>query len=520
MCEYYLRVEGVNLDSVLSDTSQLSVIRGSSLLLREATVALGGSLNASLKEKKPVFSIQLTPIATGASTGLYAFEAESEDAPKLLLSEVSDWLNKHYQDFTFVVDFIKKSNDFKVDINQLINKNRYQQLQQVSLALPETIFKNCSPQVACALDGIRPASSQQHQKEYISASVARRLRFGREKRQNFYVDELAEPQLAGLDFTDDLASLAYSKNYANLNQKIAVLYFDGNSFGKLQQKYCNTAEKRREFDESIAKWQGDFLRKLLNQAKTDPEFMTENQKIRLEVLMWGGDEVLLVVPAWKGIATLQLFYESIKAWRFPENTSEKNSDAMTYAGGVVFSQANTPIFRLRNIAKELAENAKVKSRDNNLFDYLVLESLDYPSESLTQLRKRQYQDKAEGRTLLMPLDQEQQAKLYCYIKEDSLPKSQVMLLAHTAIQATNADFEEAHERLLALIKQYDVTFDVDSQLEQLFKKPESGDVKDMFARFLKGTLSDSITIWPWIHLAELWDYLFIDSVTESSQEGK
>jgi len=515
MREYYLRVEGVNLDSVLSDTSQLSVIRGSSLLLREATVALSGDLDAYLPDnKRPAFSSQLEAIATGASTGLYSFQADSRDAADNLLNNVSAWLNQHYADFTFVVDLIEKSDNFQSDINLLINKNRYQQLQQLSFSLPEINQKNTIPMVACSLDGVRPASTKQHKNEPVSLSVYRRLNYGRQQRQTFYARELNDPDLLNLKFTDDLASLAASNDYGNLNNKIAVLYFDGNNFGSLQNKYCKTPETRRAFDQSIATWQGKFLTRLLSWARHDPEFLTADNKIRLEVLMWGGDEVLLVVPAWKGIWTLQQFYQSIQGWRFPENTAEKQSDAMKYAGGLVFSQANTPIFRLCKLAKELAENAKNTNRESNLFDYLVLESLDYPAESLAQLRRHQYQSKAEGRTLLMPPDQAQQQKLYAYIKDESLPKSQVMALAHTAVQASNEEFEQEHERLLSLIKQYDVTFDVDSELEQLFKNPKNSDVKAMFARFIKGTLSDSTTIWPWIHLAELWDYLFIEAVVD------
>ncbi len=60
---YYLRVEAVNLHTVLSDTSQLSVIRSSSLLLRQATETLSSIL---LKDNH---ELVITPIATGSFDG-------------------------------------------------------------------------------------------------------------------------------------------------------------------------------------------------------------------------------------------------------------------------------------------------------------------------------------------------------------------------------------------------------------------------------------------------------------------
>ncbi len=58
MADFLIRMEGVNLSSVLDDTIQLSVIRGSSLLLRKAVI-------------KVAEEFKLQVISVGASIGLY-----------------------------------------------------------------------------------------------------------------------------------------------------------------------------------------------------------------------------------------------------------------------------------------------------------------------------------------------------------------------------------------------------------------------------------------------------------------
>jgi hypothetical protein len=103
MSTFYLRIEGVNLNYVLEDTNQLSVIRGGSLLLRQAV--------KDIEAKFPA----LRKISTGASVGLFQFEAEDEKEAKGLRDEKivgflsKDWRYKH---FTFVVDVQAASDNF------------------------------------------------------------------------------------------------------------------------------------------------------------------------------------------------------------------------------------------------------------------------------------------------------------------------------------------------------------------------------------------------------------------------
>lgn len=240
----------------------------------------------------------------------------------------------------------------------------------------------------------------------------------------------------------------------------------------------------------------EFLSTLLNTAKTDPGFNSGKQ-IRLEVLLWGGDEILIVVPAWRGFQTLQLFYETMQDAKFI-------NVPLTFAGGIVFSQAKTPIYRLRNLAKELADNVKDNSNKENAYDYLILESIDYPSEPITVLRERVYQDKAKGYKILHPFNQEKIEHVQIYIDEGNLSKTSVTSLANAAIQKPEK-FKAKKERLRSLQSdKVQTKDDIISDMENLFTGSVKKDTWSMIQQVAYGT----IDIWPWLHLSQLWDYLF------------
>jgi hypothetical protein len=60
---------------------------------------------------------------------------------------------------------------------------------------------------------------------------------------------------------------------------------------------------------------------------------------------------------------------------------------LTVAAGLVFCHHVAPIHRIVKLVKDLADEAKKKSRDQNLFQYLVLESFDHIGQDLEAYRK-------------------------------------------------------------------------------------------------------------------------------------
>ncbi len=385
---HLLRMEGVNLSKVLDDTDEISVRRGAGLMLRQAVLDVAKRFQG------------LKPISVGASVGL--FEVHTTD-PDALVAKIASYISEHpdYRYLTFVVDSVPLGEGFGAAREQVITANRCRQFRQLTLAVPAAGDGG----TWCRADQISPGRTQHGFKDYEAASpsAAARFDFGREARSAFYEQELgtAVPDT----FTDDLKALAEPADgldFGNLNDKMAVIYLDGNKFGDLQRQ-CHSAADLRRFDRALGNYRRAFLDHLLAVARADGSGFRNGTRIRLETLLWGGDEILLVVPAWKGMETLQRFYEVSHAWSFDDVP-------LTHAGGIVFCQGKTPIVQIRRAAEDLAngvkawiakdkdEAAQQGEKDNeasirhrgNRFAYLVLESVDYPTEDLDTFRQVRY----------------------------------------------------------------------------------------------------------------------------------
>ena len=606
----YLQVGGVNIYASAYDTSQLSIIRGSSLLLKWAVELLDSSHQdkqhplteiiqaynkkiASLNNKsraqpipdfeppKQELTNQLSAVTTGASSGIFGIDTNDSEKLKHIASEITQYFNDHpyLHHFTFTLAWITaQQHETFASINErLLGKTRRQQLRQISLpptALPDKGNKSAEP---CALQGILAAYSvmpfppksddKAYAETFISRSCQNRFMLGRYLRHGLYISELQalldsqqdsqeSNQRTALpiqsDWTDcgkrmeelkteggyeawlnsllgqlRLHDAAVSFNeirdredYLNLENKIAVFYADGNGFGDIQAKRVKTVADQRHFDLTLKTYRREFLACLLQQ------WMPKDGKgiLPLETLLWGGDEMLFVVPASKGFALAQMFYQHSRNWSVElDGTKHK----LTHAGGLVFCHYKTPIGRVKQLAQDLAEGVKEQKygRKGNYFDYAVLESIDYPAESLDEFFTKRYGALAKHRFPLQPLaaapDEElpqatgkpaeypqHNAPAFKWAEQvqpiaeflEAMPKSQAYQIA----QSTQTDtFEKKHQRFkdLQRVNVEDTeNKKLSERLEQLIWKgvlrpPESVAEADMNLR------------WQWLHLVELWDYL-------------
>lgn len=198
--------------------------------------------------------------------------------------------------------------------------------------------------------------------------------------------------------------------------------------------------------------------------------------------MWGGDEILLVVPAWQGFRTLNAFYHAAAEWKF-------HGERLTHAGGLVFCHHKAPIYRVRDLAKRLADRVKDQHptyRSQNLFDYLVLESIDYPTESLDHFFKQRYGETLVGtRRPLAPLSEWEELAKWLPDSVLALPKSQIYKVARVVRHEPEA-FENQLQRVREVTD------------AKLMARAEA-DLKILFSGHGES--------WQWLHLVELWDYL-------------
>ena len=366
--EWYLRVEAVNLDHSVFDTYDISTIRGGSFLLLDAV--------KTLHEKIP----ELHPEVTGASVGLFRFTSCDQKDENAILGEVEKALKeqmktKHFATFICTIRPVSAEEPINESIERLIAECRWQQYRTLSFVLPNA----SNAMNECPMNGVRPADAKiERSKVNVDVSIAVKERFdnGRKLRNGLYESLLGKTVTVKAKFTSDLETLAGKTEDGATEDKIALIHLDGNTFGTIKAENCKTLHDFKDFNKVIQKSiQEPALERLLLFA-TNPEntgFRTKDKdkKVRIETLMWGGDEIEWIVPASQLWDTLQIFFEVASSPQFKEK-------ALTYSAGVVVCRHTVPILQIRRYAEQLCGIAKdaSKAAPSNQFALLNMSSFD------------------------------------------------------------------------------------------------------------------------------------------------
>lgn len=536
MGKFYILVEGVNIYANVFDTNQLSVIRGTSYLLKHA-------IDIITKD----FELELEAISTGASSGL--FLVKDNNNLNELVDRISNKLNEPENDnslLTFIIESCE-ANDLLEAKQQLFSQLHISQMQSITI-VPDAMPENDSSFLAQAdeWEGKRIASegcktSLKDKKVNLSNSVYRRLKLGRKLKQSDFSAK-GNTRFQDYRFTHDFEELAkYSASNEKLNNKIAVIYMDGNNFGKKQSNILQVAknngddliEKQKEFDHYIQTQRSDFLdtlkqdmienkNGLFNQAISTND---KNEKvIHLETLLWGGDEMLFVVPAWLGFNLIQYFFEKSQTWQF-------DNEKLTHAAGIVFCNVKAPIKNIRNLAQSLADASKeikkekspnsIAGREQNTWSYMVLESIDYPSNSnIDDFNQKYYKDLKKPAFIPSVNKQAEDLisikdKLDLIINKSILPRRQLYKLVELInLKSFSTEESKYTWEELKKTKEHKELSKQEKQECRLLQLADTN--KDTLTNLLE-TLSDSLfsldiekaeeRIWLWIYLYELWGYL-------------
>lgn len=478
MSRYFLRAEGVNLSEIIDDSQDLSTIRGSSFMLLGVIDAIGELLKNAAKLKGGIRLDKVQTITSGASVGVFAFKATDLKTAELARDLVEDHLTgkknavagavngkagqalalAHHG--TFVVDVVAQQSEFKQTLEMLLAKNRWRQMQDYRTPFEPRGKSGDTPGAVCEFNMVSSAHGTRTklgsgEKLPISCSVDERRGFGVTQKHRHYEEELARlkesrkktPQLTeaiclkGFPLPSlDFHALAAGAPLKRLSGKMAVLYVDGNEFGKTQAKFVHggngaplsheTAEQRQEeFDETVKGYRRDLLNRILclldglavKTTASSSEFVALAQKaddekalytsyskaaqfapfdatrtLRFETLLWGGDEMMWVMPAAAGWRVAELFFHTVlgdersavaasarlqelgapeelpKSERWKIDTKE-----LSFGAGLVFCHHNADITRITALAKEIADLAKAEDKERNLLAYQVLESFDF-----------------------------------------------------------------------------------------------------------------------------------------------
>ena len=401
--KYLLRVEGVNLDRFVFDTRDLSTIRGGSLMLLKATPEVEKELGEISK------SFQC--LSKGASVGLFLISTED---PVGIASQLRSQLQCKYPHATFVVDLVPANGDFPIELESVLACNRWRQMQASSLAVPASPAPgDAASPPACDRDGLRPAlvsrkgpNRSNGSPAFLSAATFSRREAGRSAKQDFYHELTKLPDLPS--FAQDFESIA--EEIKPLEGKLAIFYADGNGFGRIQQLLCSTPEKQALWDHFIRTKRKQFLTEFLREElNKKPEWLNSKKGVaRFETLLWGGDELMFIMPASLGWRFATIFFEKlgghkVSAAKFPTEAEDRahpfagdpsqfaSHDVLTYTAALVFCQHHAPIDRIKRLAKDgLAESAKGLRRDQDQLLCVVLESFDHLGTSYQAAMARRY----------------------------------------------------------------------------------------------------------------------------------
>lgn len=491
--QYYLRVEGVNLGNFVYDTNNLPTIRGGGLLLLDAV--------KKVEDKLGQIASNVKAITKGASWGLFRFAPLINNDPVSVRKEIFKFLNEdeRLKHATFVVDVLPvEPGSFITKRNQLASLNHWQQMQAPSLTIPQ------GNEDVCDLCKIRPAGIIYTVGDKpISPSVNVRRQYGQGQKRNEFYQARISPTNEPLEFTCDFKELSSNQTQHGLHQKMAVIYIDGNKFGDFQHKHCKDEDTQERFDQSVREGQENILDSLIKLALADEtgKWKTEAGKIRLETLLWGGDEIIWVVPAWLGFAVLDTFYQKTreeikfieekeiknKKKRKKRNkqapvTIQKKEHILKHAAGLVFCRHKTPIHRVVRLAKDLAELAKEETNEN-LVAYQLLESFDHAGTNLKQWRTRRTNSLGNPDDLFINPDNFQAIiKGVSQLKQFRSPEFPRRKL-YQIISVLKNDNEEEGKKLLNKL---------------------CGEHREILDN-LKPLLGKSNVMW--LHLIDLWDYM-------------
>jgi len=402
MEKYYFRVEAVNLDSSVYDTNDISTIRGGSFMIQDA-------IKTAYEQVKKVYSKQLSCISTAASIGLFKLNSENETEVDEIIRLFMEQVNSATPDFgTFAhaKQLISKEKTFTQHLTELTNICRRIQYQSPTLVLP-SVEGSENQDEYCQFDGLRPAIKEitkgENTKKWASHATIKRQEKGKKLRNKLYFKLTNNKPVEHIDtespFTNDLEKLSKSSDAGKLDGIIAFIYIDGNRFGTIRERLCKDENLYEKFQTKVqTEIQETAFKDIVEYAQQEQEksFLTptKNKKyqIRMETLLWGGDEIEWVVPAWQAFKVINILYECLSGCEKFEGVN------LTYSAGVVFCHHNVPILQVRKFAHQLCDLAKKKldpdinklNQDANRYAYLNMTSFDMVAGDLENFLKRYY----------------------------------------------------------------------------------------------------------------------------------
>ncbi len=418
-----IKVEAINIDGFVHEAQNLNAIRGGGLMLLKAPEGFKKWLDGLDGVAQPVKTL-----TQGASKAV--FQVATARSPGDLEDAANRWLRGEFPHATIAVAVLPNDDaDFFTADAELTTRIRAKQIRSFTvagLAEPEGTD-------VCKWDHVRPAARKigDHKSPFVSEATAARYEYGRNMKKSFLHEGLGLS--VDWEYTWEMQELAGRPGHP-LDSKVALFYCDGNRITSQLRQALKAVEQRKQAD-LIASFDKEFqgkrdqFRKQLLERTSDPRWQNEGAR-RIEVLLWGGDEMMLVVPAWCGWEVAELFCGVMKdaAIRIGGKTTP-----IKHAMALIFAHQKAPIHALTDLAHDLAEESK-KDRDRSRLSYLVLESFDHVGEELEWFLEKRWPDPAVRKAMVLDAEGEtgalkQMDAALGQLKKDEFPRRKVFQAA-------------------------------------------------------------------------------------------
>jgi hypothetical protein len=512
--DWLMLAEAINMSSSIDDTEKLAPRRGASMAMREA---IRGIYKATIDSVDGEIGL----IRQGGSIALLSISDVSPDKVLRVKEAANNWLSGNARSYPdelpgnvlkqigFAVAVVPASDDMHRDVQKLRSIIRFEQLSGADRYFHDLCGIESTAEV-CELDGKRPAENDKK-----SGTVKLKARYGRERKQGFINQEIGCKGENGYAFTNDLEALSDGRDKKiapAVDGKMAVLYFDGNHFGKHQEKLKR--EQLREFDEELEEKRRQFLKDLVKRFDAEEKLKTRKcgesikECLRIEILQWGGDEVLFIVPGWAGFSTLKLFYDSMTGLG-----ERLFGQSLSHAGGLVFCSHKTPIQRVTSLVHELADYAKQFSRETDLYFPMLLESEDYPVRHASEHWREHYgalggrmlpltsPSDTRGLSILGDIETKNVKGLFRrWVLSRYAGKNEALLEQELAEAVNLEKLIQAGETIFSCIPKTGITRQ--TQLNRLL-------LEDVLSHY-----ENTFSLQPLVQLLEYWDYIIQDPLLE------
>ena len=372
---HILWLEGVNFGATLYDTNDLSVVRGSSLALETL-----GAFALSTLESADVREIRT--LQTGASQAVFSFLADDHQAAKAVQAMRERLSGGIWQHMSVTLACAETGEVAEA-------RGKSQQFRQWTIPWGET-DKALRPD---QLDHRRGAIYEDKLKGWISENVHARLQYGRKMRRAFFTSRFSEDALKDIHLCDsfeDMVGDAPVSVPEAVQSKIAIVHLDGDGFGDLAKEMG-----RELFHQELSAALNRVLHALVDHAlSSEREEAHTKQRLRVEPLVWGGDDITLVMPAWRVLDFFERFYDVAKSERLGDEPPK-------FTGGAIIANYKAPVRQLVQLATEAVDISKTQGV-RNAYTIDIFESAAPPEDGLAQHRSRVFGKAGSAKLLAFP----------------------------------------------------------------------------------------------------------------------